>query len=154
ADADKVITLIDLDHKFFRELEVTASMPGKVDELGLTEAHLAIDYGPADHLRHGDMVFTPQQPAAQKFTTVLDDALPLSYDARLDLTFDASAGWEGDALRYSIPLPGSTNRDVVINPHEHLDLRTYTIEPGNIDWEVVDAIDVQLSAHGYGDHDL
>ncbi len=129
-------------------------MPGDVSGLGLTEAHLSIDYGPAGDVRHGDLVFTPQQVAPQTFTTFLDDALTMSYDARLDLTFDASAGWEGDALRYSIPLPGSTDRDVVINPHEHLDLRTYTIEPGNIDWDVVDSIDVQLSAQGYGDHEL
>ena len=135
-------------------MDVTARMPENVSDLGLTEAQLSIDYGPADHVRHGDLVFTPQQTAPKTFTTFLDDKLTLSYDARLDLTFDGTAGWEGDALRYSIPLPDSTDRDVVINPYEYLDLRTITIEPGNIDWEVVDLIDVQLSAKGYGEREL
>ncbi len=152
--AEKVVTLIDLDHRFFRQLDVTASMPGQVADLGLTEAQLAIDYGPADHVRHGDLVFTPTQTAPQTFSTFLDDKLTLCYDARLELTFDATAGWDGDALRYSIPLPGSTDRDVVINPYEHLDLRTISVEPGDVDWEVVSSIDVQLTATGYGDRPL
>lgn len=152
--AEKAVTFVDLDHAFFRELTVTASMPGDVSDLGLLEAHLSIDYGPANHVRHGDLVFTPQQTAPQSFTTFLDDKLTLSYNAQLILTFDATKGWAADALRYSIPLRDSTARDVVVNPYEHLDLTSYTIEPGNIDWDVVDSIDVQLAAQGYGEREL
>ncbi|PRY17416.1 hypothetical protein [Kineococcus rhizosphaerae] len=154
AAAEKVVTLVDLDHPFFRELTVTARMPGDVSALGLTEAHLSIDYGPASHVRHGDLVLTPQHADPQTFTTFLDEELTLSYDALLELTFDATSGWDGDALRYAVPLPGSTDRDVVVNPYEHLDLRTYTVQPGDVDWDVVASIDVQLSATGYGDREL
>ncbi len=89
-EADKVITMVDLDHPFFRKLEVTARMPGEVTDLGLTEAHLSIDYGPAQHVTHGDLVFDPQDRGPKTFTTFLDDKLTMSYDARLDLGFDGS----------------------------------------------------------------
>jgi hypothetical protein len=153
-DADKVITLVDLDHPFFRELHVTARMPGEVSDLGLTGAQLAIDYGPPSHVIHGDLVFDPDDRGPKSFTTFLDDKLTLSYDARLDLAFDGSAGWEGDRLSYSFARPDETDRDVVINPHEFLDLRTITIESANVDWEVVQSLDVRLTATGYGDREL
>jgi hypothetical protein len=40
-------------------------------------------------------------------------------------------------------------RTRILNPFEHIDFRQLRFEPGDIDWEVVSAIDVLLTASGY-----
>ncbi len=154
ADTDKVITLIDLDHAFFKKLEVTASTAGSFEDISLGTAQLAIDYGGPDALEHEDLVFTSGDQGPKTFTTFINEAKDLSYDGRLELTFLADEEWEADQLSYSFDLPDSTDRHVVISPQEHVQLTRLRIEPGNVDWEVVQSIDVRLVATGYGPDEL
>jgi hypothetical protein len=145
---------IGLDHPFFRELTVEASIPIDFSRIGLHSAQLAIDYGdpavPQDH-KHGDFTFTADDIGPKTFTVFLNSTRDIAYDVSYQYHFDPQSGWTGDRFSYEVPNTSTTDRTLFVNPYEHIEFREMIFSPGEIEWDILESIEVRLEAPGYGD---
>ena len=139
---------IDLDDPFFRTIHVEAKVPVDFAAIGLSEVHVAIDYGPPtdpENHRHRDFVFTAENHGSQS----VDLAVNLRRDRRYAVTtqyhFDPASGWEGEAFSYERPTVQTEDRTLLLNPMEALGFLEVRVEPGRINSGVVDFIDVELT---------
>lgn len=143
---------IDLDDPFFREFKVEASIPIAFEPIGLLSAQVALDYGdpakPRDH-KHADFVFVPGDTDPRTFKVFMNSTRDIDYDAGYQYHFDPQSAWAADRSSYDIPAAPTVDRTLFVNPYEHIEFREITATPGDIDWEVVDTIEVRLQARGY-----
>lgn len=152
-DKSKYFTEIDLDHPFFREFAVQASVPIDFAQIGLSSAQIALDYGdPADaqNHKHGDFVFTPMDTGPKEFRVFMNATHDIDYTVKRQYHFDPQSGWEGDRFSYNIPEERTEDRTLFINPYENIEFLQVTVLPGEVDWEVVSSIEVRLQAQGFG----
>lgn len=153
-EAARLFKEIDLDAPFFREFSVEARLPVDFAPIGLTSAQVSIDYGnravPEDH-KHGELSFTPADSAPKTFRAFLNSRRDLDYDAVVKFDFDPQSDWSGDRFSYQFQAPNSTERVLTLNPFQHIDFRQMRFEPGDIDFEIVSSIDVNLQAQGYSE---
>jgi hypothetical protein len=145
---------IDLDDPFFREFTVEASIPIDFAPIGLSSAQLAIDYGdpavPQDH-KHGDFVFTSQDTGPKTFKAFLNSTRDIDYDVSYQYHFDPQSDWTGDRFSYEIPKASTEDRTLFVNPYEQIEFREIAFSPGEIEWEILESVEVRLEAPGYGD---
>jgi len=143
---------IDLDDPFFREFKVEASIPIAFEPISLLSAQVALDYGdpakPRDH-KHADFVFVPGDTAPKTFKVFMNSTRDIDYDAGYQYHFDPQSAWAADRSSYEIAADSTVDRTLFVNPYEHIEFREITATPGDIDWEVVDTIEVRLQARGY-----
>jgi hypothetical protein len=139
---------IDLDDPFFRTIHVEAKVPTDFAAIGLSEVHLALDYGPPadpENHRHQDFVFT----AADRGPKAIDFMVNLRKDQVYAMTtqyhFDPTSDWDGEKFAYEQPSVTTADRTPTLNPMEALGFLQVKVEPGRIDAEVVDFIDVELA---------
>ncbi len=152
-DTSRLIQRIDLDHPFFREFRVEASVPMEFAPIGLSSVQLALDYGDpanAQSHKHADFVFNAADTGPKVFTTFLNDAHDTRYTAALQFHFDPQSGWVGDRFSYDVPAQETQDRTLFVNPYEHVEFREIIVQPGEIDWELVQSIEVRLQATGFG----
>jgi len=151
-DKSKYFKEIDLDDPFFRQFAVEASMPIAFEPIDLKSAQVALDYGdkkkPRDH-KHADFVFTPGETGVKRFEAFMNETRDIGYDAAFQYHFDPQSDWAADRSSYTIPAAKTEDRTLFVNPYEHVEFRQITATPGDIDWEVVESIDVKLQARGY-----
>ena len=151
-DRAKYFKEIDLDDPFFREFKVEASIPIAFEPIGLLSAQVALDYGdpakPQDH-KHADFVFVPGDAAAKTFKVFMNSTRDIDYDAGYQYHFDPQSTWVADRSSYEVPAESTVDRTLFVNPYEHIEFREITATPGDIDWEIVDTIEVRLQARGY-----
>ena len=151
-DKDKYFREIDLDDPFFREFKVEASCPIDFTRIGMLSAQVALDYGtaarPQDH-RHADFTFLPGDASAQTFKVFMNSTRDVDYTAGFQYHFDPQSDWAADRHSYEVPPKESLDRTLFVNPYEHVEFREITATPGDVDWEIVEAIEVRLQARGY-----
>jgi hypothetical protein len=149
ADKDKMFLEVDLDDPFFRTLAVDASLPIDFARIGLESAHTAIDYGdpsdPQNHRTH-DFVFSPQDPAGKRAEFFLNQRRDLTYRHTTDFNFDPQSDWHADAFSYHVGPIETADRNLFLNPYEHLAFLDVALFPHDIDAAVVDSIDVEIQA--------
>ena len=152
-DRDRHFVEVDLDDPFFREFAVSVEAPFDFNRIGLTSAHVSIDYGdpaaPAT-LKHGDFVLGGEEQEPQRFQVFMNERLDTSYRYGVQFHFDPQSSWQARQFSYEAPPQLTEDRSLLINPHERLGFLEVRIEPTRVDWEVVDSIDVHLD-HGDGD---
>ena len=151
-DKAKYFKEIDLDDPFFREFKVEASMPIDFAPIGLASAQVALDYGdpakPQDH-KHADFVFLPGENKVETFKVFLNSTRDIDYQAGFQFHFDPQSGWAADRHSYDIPAKSTLDRTLFVNPYEHIEFREISAIAGDIDWEVVESIELNLKARGY-----
>jgi hypothetical protein len=151
-DKAKYFKEIDLDDPFFREFKVEASMPIDFAPIGLASAQVVLDYGdpakPQDH-KHDDFVFLPGENKVETFKVFLNSTRDIDYQAGFQFHFDPQSGWAADRHSYDIPAKSTLDRTLFVNPYEHIEFREISAIAGDIDWEVVESIELNLKARGY-----
>jgi hypothetical protein len=152
---------IDLDDPFFRVFGVTVQAPIDYTRLGLTSAHVTLDYGDPqgdpEHLKHQDYLFDAGHKQDQQWQVFMDDRLDTSYAYQVEYHFDPESGWK--AQRYDYQLAGKTteNRTLFVNPFDDFGFLEVRVFPNRIDSDVVTATDVHLeyqAANGWSQKDV
>jgi hypothetical protein len=146
-DAERMFVEVDLDDPFFRTLAINASMPIDFGRIALKSSHVAIEYGtPADPQNHrsSDFVFSPQDAGDKKFEFFLNRRFETSYRYAVDFNFDPQSTWSAEKFSYHLGPFTTDNRNLFVNPYEHLGFLEVTLFPHEIDDKVVDAIDVTV----------
>lgn len=139
---------IDLDDPFYRTISVETKAPFDFSGVGLSEIHVALDYGPQNdpqNYKHADMRFTAEDRGPKQ----VDFAVNLRKDRTFTVTtqfhFDPTSGWEGKTFSYELPAKETSDRTLIVHPMEALGFLDLHIERGRVDPGIVDFIDVELS---------
>jgi hypothetical protein len=156
-DQDKHFLEVDLDDPFFRIFAVTVDAPIDFSKIGLNSAHVSVDYGnPADEAnhKHGDFIFDAQNKGQKKFEVFMNKALDTSYSYEMDYNFDPQSGWDGQSFSYHLPARKTEDRTLNLNPYDDIGFLEIKILSNNIDWGVLESIDVNLNYQDQGDLSL
>jgi hypothetical protein len=146
-DKDSYFVEVDLDDKFFRVFDVTLDAPVDFSRIGLTAAHLALDYGsPADpdNNRHGEFVFDANHQDERRFEVFMNKTFDTTYAYKVQYHFAPDSGWEGQRFSYELPSRRTEDRTLLLNPYEHLGFLDVSVVPNRIDWGAIESIDVNL----------
>jgi hypothetical protein len=138
---------IDLDAPFFREMEIRVNTLANMSELGLKAVEVALSYGkPSDPggVKHKDMRFEGDAPAEQVWKIFQNSGEVQQYSWSVQYHFDPAAGFDGKALSYGFGPFTTSDRTLVLNPHEHLGIGVIQIAAGAVDWGQVAKIEVAL----------
>ncbi|WP_242050462.1 hypothetical protein [Oculatella sp. FACHB-28] len=139
---------VDLDHPFFRQIDVTVDAPVDLERLGLTAIDVALDYGSAEDpatLRHKDFTFDRNSPREQSYSFFMNRALDLGYHYQVQYHFDPLSGWDGNAFSYEFASRPTQDRTLLINPFNDFGFLEIKVLPGDIDAGMVDSIDVHFN---------
>ncbi len=147
ADRAKHFLKVDGVDPFFHKFTVNVAPPRDFASIGLQTAHVGIDFGdparPAD-TKHGDFVFDAQHATPQDWSVFQGEVASTEYRYTADYGFDPDAGWDGEHDRYELPEVTTENRQLVLDPRDFLGFLQVTLQPGHIDADLVDRIDVAL----------
>ncbi len=149
ADLDKAkhFVEVDLDDPFFRVFTATIDAPIDFAPIGLTSAHVALDYGtPADagNHRHQEFIFDAQNHDSKKWEVFMNQTRDTTYTYNLQYHFNPSSGWEGEKFSYELPPRNTEDRTLLLNPSNDLGFLEIQVVPNRIDWGVIESTEVHL----------
>lgn len=147
-DKDEHFIEVDLDDPFFRQFKVSIEAPIDFEQIGLTSAHVALDYGdPADpeNHRHGDFIFDADGNDQQNFEVFMNGPADTEYQYQTQYHFDPASGWDGERFTYDLEPITTEDRTLLLNPYEQLGFLEISVEPTEIDWAVLNRVEVFLT---------
>jgi hypothetical protein len=143
---------VDLDDPFFRVFTVTVQAPIDYAALGLTSAHVTLDYGDPrgdpEHLKHQDFLFDAEHHQDQQWPVFLDEKLDTTYTYSIEYHFDPQSPWKAQQFSYRSAAKQTENRTLFLNPFDDFAFLDVTIAADGIDTDIVTATDVHLSYTG------
>jgi hypothetical protein len=138
---------VDMDAPYFRAFSVVVDAPVDFRAIGLTSAQVALDYGnpavAADH-KHGDFIFDAESPGEKHFESFMNSTYDTQYTYDVQYHFDPMSGWAGERFSYELPAKRTEDRTLLINPFESLGFLDVQVFTNQIDWGVIDSLDVDL----------
>jgi hypothetical protein len=145
-DQSKHFLKVDGTDPFFNQFAVTVNPPRDFTGIGLSSAHVAIDYGDptAPGAKHGEFVFDATHQTQQIWDVYEGLIQQTNYTYTADYSFDPESGWQGEQLEYVLPVVTTENRLLTLDPYDFLGFLALSIAPGRIDPNVVDRIEVAL----------
>ena len=147
-DTTGLMTEVDLDDPFFRELEISAEAPGDFARIGLLRIDAAVDYGDAadvSGIKHADFAFRPGDQGPRAHSFFLSQQRALDYALTRQFGFDPSAGWDAAQSSYDLPTERTSDRTLLLQPADVFDFIEFLVLPGDIDAGAIDNIEVALS---------
>ncbi len=134
---------VDLDDEFFRVLDVDVRTTADFEALDLSALTVELQYGGSIEAPEvtGTVVFTPTAHEPRHFRAALDRG-DHSYRYRLGFKFGGTA--EADAQSRTLDWRRATTRALVVHPPEDLEILNVLLEPGRVDWEIIDSIETRL----------
>jgi hypothetical protein len=138
---------VDLDDPFFRAIDIVVDAPINFDQIGLTSAQMALDYGkPTDPVgvKHTDFSFDKTTPNERQHSFFMNPTHDTAFKVAVQYNFDPLSGWEGEKFSYDIPPKATEDRTLLLNPFENFGFLELKILAGDIDWSAVKSTDVHL----------
>ena len=132
---------------FFNQFAVTIDPPRDFAGIGLSAAHVALDYGDpttTSNPKHGEFVFDATHQTQQVWDVFQGLISSTSYTYTADYAFDPESGWIGEQLEYALPSVTTENRLLTLDPYDFLGFLALSLTPGRIDGDVVDRVEVAL----------
>jgi hypothetical protein len=147
-DLDSHIVVADLDDPFFKTLDIEVLPPPiSFADYGLASAHVSINYpDPQDPSKHqsADVLFESDQQGRERCQFFLNSNFDLGYDYSVKYVFRTGSGWEGEEHAYQIPAQHTDDRRLQLNLSKDVGFLPISVEPNNIDSEVVESVEVHL----------
>ncbi|MGE0576423.1 MAG: hypothetical protein AB7F22_10310 [Reyranella sp.] len=140
---------VDLDDPFFRRFEIKVSTIPDFAAIGLSAAEIALSYGkPGDPggVKSQNLRFEGQNAAEQSWTVFQNDGDVQSLRFTVQFHFDPASGFEGSKLSYEFGPFETTDRTIVLNPFEHIGVRTISAVANKIDWGQIERVEVTLTS--------
>jgi hypothetical protein len=144
-DQSKHFLKVDGTDPFFNQFAVTINPPRDFSGIGLSSAHVALDYGATTaNPKHGEFVFDALHQTQQVWSVFQGLIQQTSYTYTADYSFDPESGWQGEQLEYTLPVVTTENRLLTLDPYDFLGFLALSISPGRIDPTAVDRIEVAV----------
>jgi hypothetical protein len=136
---------VDGDDPFFREFKVSVESPFDKQRIGLTSAHIKLDYGKPQETspKHKDFIIDATSPEKQLWTVKMIPGIN-QYKYQVQYHFSPDTQWEGEKLSYDLPAILTEDRTLMIHPFDQLGFLELEISPALIDWSVVSNVEVNL----------
>ncbi|HEY3674860.1 MAG TPA: hypothetical protein VGK84_02605 [Candidatus Tumulicola sp.] len=144
-DQSKHFLKVDGTDPFFNQFAVTVNPPRDFTGIGLSSAHVALDYGATTaNPKHGEYVFDAMHQTQQVWSVFQGLIQQTSFTYTADYSFDPESGWQGEQLEYTLPVVTTENRLLTLDPYDFLGFLALSISPGRIDPIAVDRIEVAV----------
>ena len=140
---------VDLDDPFFRRFEIKVSTIPDFAAIGLRAAEIALSYGkPGDPggVKSQNLRFEGQNAAEQSWTVFQNDGDVQSLRYTVQFHFDPASGFEGSKFSYEFGPFETTDRTIVLNPFEHVGVRTISAVANKIDWGQIERVEAALTS--------
>ena len=138
---------VDLDDPFFRVLDLRVNTLQNMTEIGLKAVEVALSYGtPGDPggVKTHDLRFEGNAAAEQGWQVFQNDGAVPGYSYAVQYHFDPASGFDGSKLSYSFGPFDTTDRSLVLNPHDRIGIAVVEVAANQVDWGQVSRIDVAL----------
>ncbi len=137
---------INLDDDFFKTLQVALSTTADFEGIDLKKVVVDLQYGGtiAQPAVSGVAEFEPGQAAPRFFTAFLNGR-DVSYRYRVDYKFGQAERIAAQRQSYQTPWQTTTSRALVVHPPEDVAMLRVRVEPGPVDWDIVDRIETRLA---------
>lgn len=144
---------INLQDPFFQTLDVQTSTIADFEAIDLKAILVDLQYGGTADAPgvSGTIQFGPGhiEPKTFQASRNGDD---LSYRYRVGYEFGQAERVAAQKYSYQTPWLQSVSRALVINPPEHVSMLQVYLEPGVIDWDIVQKIETRLRYADPGNH--
>ena len=136
---------IDGDDPFFREFLVTVETKFDLNKIGLSSAHVQLEYGDEGHenLKWKDFIIEEKSKDIEEWLVKLDPGRT-NYRYYVQYHFDTDSDWEGDSYDYDMPKITTEDRTLLIHPFDILGFFDIEISAEQIDWEAVVNVEVKI----------
>ena len=145
-DMAQHIRSIRLDDDFFKVIDVPVTTTADFDRLDLVSIAVDLQYGGTvdQPTVPGTAVFTKSDIEVKRFRAFIDhdDA---SFRYRVTYSFGQSAEIAAQRQTLVTPWRTTTTRALVVHPPEDIAMLDVRVEPGVVDWDVVDTIETTLA---------
>jgi hypothetical protein len=150
SDVDKAthIKEISLDDVFFRQIDVTVSTTGDLAQYDIESAVVDLQHGGTVDapVVAGSVEFTPSNQVGGHFVAFPDAG---DYEVRHRVTYDLGdspdiAGQPG-TKKIITDWAAEVDRALVVHPSDDISIRGVFVEPGVVDWDVIDRIETTLT---------
>jgi hypothetical protein len=137
---------IDLDDEFFKILDVEVSTTADFGALDLKSIVVELQYGGTIEAPRvtGSATFLPDAVKPRRFQAFrdLDD---FSYRYRVSYKFGQAERIAAQRQDYQTPWRTTTSRALVVHPPDDVAMLRVFLEPGIVDWDVVDRVETHLA---------
>jgi hypothetical protein len=140
-EREKHIRQIDLDDEFFKRLLVDVSSTEGFDDLDLKVVKVDWKY---DAKPVQTITLNPA-PSPRSFFEEFLDGSDASYEYRLSYLFGQSEAIAAQTSSYETPWRSEVTRALVVHPADDVSMLRVYLEPGVVDWEVVERIQTTLT---------
>ena len=117
----------------------------------LKAVEVSLSYGkPGDPggVKTHDMRFEGDAPAEQGWKVFQNDGEVQEYEYSVQYHFDPASGFDGKALSYSFGPVRTSDRTLLLNPHDRIGIAMVEVAANQVDWGQVTRIDVALQNGG------
>jgi hypothetical protein len=137
---------IDLDDEFFKILDVEVSTTADFAALDLKSIVVELQYGGTIEVPRvtGSATFLPDDAKPRRFQAFRDDD-DFSYRYRVSYKFGQAERIAAQRQDYETPWRTTTSRALVVHPPDDVAMLRVFVEPGIVDWDVVDRVETQLA---------
>jgi hypothetical protein len=137
---------IDGDDVFFREFRVSVETPFDKERIGLSSAHVQLNYGKEGDpdKKHKDFVIDKDSPEK---TDWLVKTIPgvNKYSYSVQYHFDPDSDWKGDKMSYEFDAKMTEDRTLLLHPFDSLVFLDIIASASQVDWEEVADVELHLS---------
>lgn len=137
---------VDGDDPFFREFRVSVETPFDKERIGLSSAHVQLEYGKEGDpdKKHKDFVIDKDSPEK---TDWLVKTIPgiNKYSYSVQYHFDPDSDWIGDQMSYEFPVKLTEDRTLLLHPFDSLAFLEVVASASQVDWTQVSDVELHLS---------
>ncbi len=144
---------VDLNHGFFRTLDIAIDNLVDYEAIGLLKSDVVLEYGRPSHpaeLRREEFRFPKGGATQANHSFFLNPLLDLQFRAGIQFQFDPASGWDGRLISYNFPAQETIDQTLLVNPWGHLGFLDITILPGEMDPVMMRHTELTLTYEGGG----
>jgi hypothetical protein len=144
----QLIRDINLDDPFFKTLDVDVNTTADFPLFDLKDIVVELQYGgtPPSPRVAGTAHFKPTETNPRHFIATRDDD-DFTYRYRTQYSFGQSERIAAQKQAYETPWRTSMKRTLVVHPPSDVSMLRVFVEPGVVDWELIEQIETRLTYH-------
>jgi hypothetical protein len=146
---DKLIRKIDLDDPFFKTIDVDVSTVADFATLDLKVIRVDIQY---QGEQPWSATLTPTSAAQPHHFQTFREGDDFTYQYALSYEFGQAETIAAQKSNYSAPSRTEITRALVVNPPDDVSILRVFVEPGVVDWDLIDTIETRLVYDDPGNH--
>ncbi|WP_452223648.1 hypothetical protein [Lacinutrix chionoecetis] len=136
---------IDGDSAFFREFKVTVETPFDRERIGLSSAHVKLNYGIEGDTDKKNKDFVIDKETSEKLEWLVKTIPGINkYSYSVQYHFDPDSNWRGDKMSYDFDDTLTEDRTLSLHPFDSLIFLNVVVSASKVNWSQVDSVEIEL----------